>query len=150
MTLEINIHDYLTEEEIKDECRAAVRQDVHNQLRTESDIQRFLTNSSYHFVWEAVDELCPEDMREIIAAKIPEIVSDLSSFSVFRPKNAWDRDESKGWTILQSVLSESKPLIEKRVCELVQKIDISDIRDFVYEEFENIISNLKKKSDADA
>lgn len=149
MNLEINIRDYLSNEDIKDECRYAVRQEVREKLRTEEDIHRFMSNSSYHFVWDAVDELCPENMRDIIAAKIPEIVNDLSPFCVFRPKDAWDREESKGWTILQSVLSESKPLVEKRVHELISQIDLCDMRSFIYEQFSAAIDNLKKgESDA--
>lgn len=150
MNIEIDIHDYLSEEEIAEECRYVVGQEVREKLRTEEDIHRFMSNSSYHFVWDAVDELCPENMRELIAAKIPEIVNELATYCVFRPKDVWDREESKGWTILQSVLSESKPLIEKRVHELIQEFDLREFRDVLDSQIENVIDNLKEKSDTNA
>lgn len=144
MNIEINIKDYLSEEEIKETCKETVRNCIREKLNREGDIQRFLTNSSYHFVWTAVEELSSGNMKEIIIKKIPEIINNLSSYSVFRSKNSWDEDESKGWTLLQKALSEAEPLIKERVCELINKIELCDLQEIINEKINNIIYNLQK------
>jgi uncharacterized membrane protein YheB (UPF0754 family) len=145
MNLEINIKDYLSEEEIKEVCKDTIRNCIKEKLNKEEDIQRFLTNSSYHFVWSAVEELCPENMKELITNKIPEIIKGLSTYHVFRKKDVWDKDESKGWILLQKALSETEPLIKERVCELINEIGLRDIQEILNEKIENIIYNTQNK-----
>ena len=145
MTVNIEIADYLSENDIKQICKDEVKYMVRAALSKESDIERFLTNSSYHFVWDAVNELCPDNMFDILTETIPKIVKNLSSFSVFSPRNAWDKEESRGWTILQKVLSESEPMIRERVYELIREINLYMIQDIITEQIGNAIENLKEK-----
>lgn len=149
-TITVNVSDYLSTEEIKDICREEVKISVREQLKKEEDLQRFLTNSSYRFVWAAIEEKCPDNMLDLITAKISQIVNELAPYSVFRKKDAWDRDESKGWTLLQQALTESEPLIKKRVVELISMIDMYTIQDVINEQIQNVIDNLNKTETANA
>jgi hypothetical protein len=141
--MEINITDYLEEREIKKICREAVRNRVSQLLSKENDIQRFLSNTSYFMVWEAVERKSPENMLDLIASKIPEIVNSLSIYNVFRPKDAWDRDETIGWKLLQKSLNEAEPLIKERISELIKQIDMPVIKEAVMEHIYKIIDELE-------
>jgi hypothetical protein len=142
MKLEINVKDYLSESELKEICRDAVRERVSALLCKEGDIDRFLTNASFHLVWDAVNEKCPDNMLEKITEKIPGIVEKLSSWDVFRAPDAWGREANKGWTLLQKALSDSEPLIKERVIELIRQIDMETIKYVINEHVDNVIDKL--------
>jgi len=142
--MEIDVKDYLSEDEMEEICRDAVRNRVSELLRTEQDVHRFLSNNCYELVWKAVDEKCPDNMLEVLASKIPGIVEGLSSFNVFRAPDAWDREATKGWTLLQKAVSEAEPLIKERVAELIKRIDLQTIRYLIDEHIDNIIENLQE------
>ena len=140
--MEISIDQYLDEDEMRDICRKAVKERVNQLLEKEDDVQRFLSNTSYRFVWSAIEERCPDNMLETITGKIPEIINSLSSYAVFRPPDAWHRDESSGWKILQKALKEAEPLIKGRVVDLIRNIDMGLIRDTLVEHIDSVIENI--------
>lgn len=139
--MDVNVKDYLSNDEIKDICQIAVRERVHKLLESENDIERFLSNTSYHFVWDAINERTPENMLEKISSKIPEIVEKLSAWDVFRQESYW---ESTGWALLREALNEAKPLIKAKAIELIQKIDMDMIREVIMDQI--VIDNLKEKN----
>jgi len=143
--MEIDVKDYLSEDETKGICREAVINRVSELLRTEQDVHRFLTNNCYEFVWKAVDNKCPGDMLGTITKKIPDIVEKLSGWDVFRAPDAWHREARKGWELLQKAVSEAEPLIKERVAELIKEIDMQTIKYLINEHIDNIIENLQEK-----
>lgn len=144
MNIEININDYLDKEDVAEICRNEVKNGVRSMLAKENDLHRFLENSSYRFVWAAVEELCPDNMMDMITAKIPEIVNGLTAFSVFREKDTW-RCGSKGQELLEQAIVNAEPQIKERVQQLIGQIDLYMIRDILTEQIDNAIENLKSK-----
>jgi hypothetical protein len=144
--MEIDVKDYLSENEMKEICREAVEQRVSAILCKEGDVDRFVCNSSYHLVWDAVNKKCPVNMLDVITEKIPDIVKGLSKWDVFRAPDAWEREASKGWFFLQKVVSEVEPLIKERVIELIKQIDMQTIRDLFIEHIDTVIENLQEKN----
>jgi hypothetical protein len=136
--------DYLDEGEIKDVCRSVVSEYIRNQLNSTDSITNLISNIAYKMVWEATQEKYPEDLKDMIAEKIPTIVEELSSFTVFRKPDAWDREASKGWTILQEELDKSKELIRDKVRSLISNVDMYLIKDVVMEQIDNVIDNLSE------
>jgi hypothetical protein len=100
---------------------------------------------SYQLVWDAVDKKCPENLLEIISAKIPDIVNGVSSYEVFRQADAWGRSESTGYKLLQKALYEAEPLIKERIMEIVRNIDALYISDFISDHINSVIENMAKK-----
>ena len=147
--MKISIDQYLDEDEMRDICRKAVKERVNKLLEKEDDVQRFLTNSSYYLVWSAIEERCPDNMLETITGKIPEIIDGLSSYEVFRRPDAWHRDESSGWNILQKALKEAEPLIKDRVVDLIRNIDMGLIRNTLVDHIDSVIETISSNKAGD-
>ena len=134
--------DYLSEDEIRDMCRDVVREQVTEALKSEKSLERIVTDMAYQTVLDACEETTGQDMLGMIEERIPAIVANLSSWRVFRPKDEWDRDESRGWTYLQEALEKARPLIDQRVAELVSEIDLSTVGDA----FDSALSEAMRRS----
>ena len=116
MNIEIDIHDYLSEEDIKDEAKYALRSLFANQFRKEADIERVLSNLTHEYIFKMVCDKLNVD-REYIEAAIADgikkaIEGDTIKYKVFQRKDAWERSESPAVKILDDTLANSKELIE--------------------------------------
>ena len=140
--MDIKIEDYLSHEEIKQICRDIVKTKAREALSTTSEIERILNNTSYDIVRTAVNEIIPEDLDVLLRDKVIEITQSLSSYSVFKPKDAWERENTKGWDILQKVISDEEPLIRERVCQIIREIDLHHIRELINQHIDTIIHSL--------
>lgn len=137
--MEININDYLTEDDKKriaeEEYRSVMRSLVN------VDKERILSNCAYNVVQKLVDEQFNEDLNKILTDKVVNIISELSAYSVFKAKNAWDKDESKGYKFLQDAVDNNKPLIEDKVVEIISQLDASQfhykLEELMYQVVEN-------------
>ena len=151
MKFEVDIKSYLSDDEIRniieDEIRQSVPKRVNEMLHNESDFNRIISNLAYQTVRERVDANLPETMDDMLIEKIPQIVKELSAFTVFRKKDAWDREESKGWTILQKVLDDSEPLIRKRVEEIIGNLEEQAVYDFILDKLEGAVEDIVWKVD---
>ena len=129
--MEINIEDYLDRDEIKDI--------IKNQIRyiVERDAERLLTNSAYYVVFKAVDEALDNSAKEFIKAKAIAIINDLSEYSVFRKKDAWEKEDSIAYQVLQEAMNENKDLIKQKVREAIEnrdyEKDIQNSMDYISE-----------------
>ena len=66
MELKINIEDYLSKDEIKDECKSAIRSAIYHQFEKESELERLISNLSYEFLFKEVSECTGKDAEELI------------------------------------------------------------------------------------
>lgn len=129
--MEINVEDYLDRDEIKDI--------IKNQIRyiVERDAERLLTNSAYYVVFKAVDEALDNSAKELIKAKAIAIINDLSEYSVFKKKDAWETDDSIAYQVLQEAMNENKDLIKQKVREAIEnrdyEKDIQNSMDYISE-----------------
>lgn len=60
MEIKININDYLDESEIKEIVKDELSQAVSRQLRSGKDIDTCITNISYRYVWDMVNDMYKE------------------------------------------------------------------------------------------
>lgn len=129
--MEINVEDYLDRDEIKDI--------IKNQIRyiVERDAERLLTNSAYYVVFKAVDEALDNSAKELIKAKAIAIINDLSEYSVFKKKDAWETEDSIAYQVLQEAMNENKDLIKQKVREAIEnrdyEKDIQNSMDYISE-----------------
>lgn len=115
--MEINIENYLSEETIKDMISEELR------VVIKRDTERILTNMAFYVVFKAVDEALDDSAKEFIKAKAISIINDLSSFCVFRKKDAWEKEDSIAYKTLQEAMNENKGLIKQKVCEAIENRD---------------------------
>lgn len=61
--MEIDVRDYLSEEEIKQICIEEIRHKVNRQFQ-EKDLERIVSNSAYYKVFGIVDDFLPGGYAE--------------------------------------------------------------------------------------
>jgi len=136
--MEIDVRDYLDEEDMREIAREQFSRAVERQLSDGLEVERVISNIAYETVWRAVDDAVGEDAKALVAAKIPEVIDSLSCYSVFREADKLLREEkSVGQRILDEVVAENRPAIEARVREVIDGIDANrlreDIRDAIFD-----------------
>jgi|SRR5690606_4754934 len=148
--MEIDISAYLSEEDkqriAEEEYRKVIRSIVY------TDKERLFSNSAYRIVQKLVDERFGESLSKILEEKTVKIINDLSTYNVFKKKDAWDNDDSKGWKYLQESVDKHKDLIEDRVVQIIQEMDPDYVRnrleDLMYDVVENrLLGKSFKKGD---
>jgi tRNA 2-selenouridine synthase SelU len=126
---EINFEEYLSEEERKEIVASVFREKCVETLK--NDGERVLSNASYTIVVKMVDEIFDNKMHELLAQKTKSIIDGLTSYTVFKRKDHWDKDESVGWRLLNEVMAESKPLLKNRISEIIATLNEDDIREYL-------------------
>lgn len=127
--MEIDINEYLSEAEIKKICEdvlySKIREDM--QKRNVNDI---IATISYAEVAAMVDTLVGKNdyCKKAIAQRVPQIIDNLSAFTVFRKADAWERQNSIAYDILQEESRAARPLIKQRIEQIVKEYDFPELR----------------------
>ena len=120
--MDIKIEDYLDEEEIKEICKDAlyqkIREDMHNL-----NVNDIIANISNAEVAAMVDTYVGEDdfCKKEIPKKVHRIIDELSTYTVFRKADAWERKNSIAYDIMEEECRASRPLIKARVEQIINE-----------------------------
>jgi len=142
MNVTIDVTDYLTEDDMREIAREQFACAVRDSVRRRSDVGAMIANVAHRTVWEAVDDAIGGDARALIAAKVPDLIGDLSPFTVFRQeeRGVFNHDASAGWKILDEVVAECRPLIERRVREVINEINRYKLKDAIRDVIDKTVS----------
>lgn len=125
--IKIDVRKYMSEDDIRDECLNQVGNVIRSQLRTESDIKRFISNISYEIVIEYLNTIIP-DFEELIRKGVQDVVTNgISSYLLFRPANGWGDKDSVGLKILEEELLANRNIIKDKVVTAFETVCINDI-----------------------
>lgn len=146
MNIEINIEDYLSRDEIKYECKEAIKQVVYNTYCKESEFERLIANLSYEFIFKEISELTGKDVTSAIKQKIAKLLEkdDTIRYELFRGADSWGRKESPAIGILNQAIKESEPLIKQKVKEVFENYNFgnkSEIKALIEDTVYNYINN---------
>jgi len=141
MEIKIDVSNYLTHEEIKEECRMAIRSIIKEQFSKESQIQRLISNLGYEFIFEAVSQEMGMDAREAISEVVFDLASDVSHirYEMWRRKDAWERTESPAITIMNEAIKENRDFIEASVRAAIKEFEFPDVRQAMYDMAQEVI-----------
>lgn len=141
MNVEIDLNEYLTHEDKKRIAEEEYRQAIRSVVAV--DKERILSNAAYTVVQKLIDEQFGEDMNQLLVEKVKHIIDNLSSYNVFKCKDAWDRDESKGWAYLQQAMDDNKDLIDNRVKSIVKEwLTLESREDMIQEIAQDAVYNV--------
>lgn len=131
MEVTLDIRDFLTEEEIKEECKTAVRRIVIERYEKNDDLDRLITNLSYEFVFKAIDETTGIDSLQKIKETVSRLIQKESTimYELFKPADAWGRSEAVGLKALHEAIKENIPLIKEKVREAIGNYNFLDRKD---------------------
>lgn len=133
--MEINIEDYLSEDEIKDIVKEQFAYAVREKFRTEKDIERILTNLSYEFLFQEIDKAISKDSFEYIKHKVLELLDDDSHirYSMWREADVWGGKESPAVTVMKQAIQDNKQKIEDKVSMFVESYDFNDVKEEIFD-----------------
>lgn len=120
--MDIKIEDYLDREEIKEVCKDALYQKIREDMRG-LNVNDIIANISYSEVAAMVDTYVGEDdfCKKTIPQKVRDVIEGLSSFTVFRKADVWERPNSVAYDILEEECRNARPLIRQRVEQIVNE-----------------------------
>ena len=90
--MDIKIEDYLSKEEIKEICKDALYRKIREDMRR-LNVNDIIANISYAEVAAMVDAYVGEDdfCKKEIPKKVHKVIDELSTYTVFRKADAWER-----------------------------------------------------------
>nr|WP_325300236.1 hypothetical protein [uncultured Dysosmobacter sp.] len=142
MTTEINIKNYLSEDEIKKICIEVVRNRFYQNVGGEADAERVIVNLSYAEVLRIIQNEWDTDLTEALKVRMREAIEDDSSlrFQIFRKKSEYEREDGPGWKIVLEEIEKCRPLIRNKIEEIIRDFDFDmDIMDVMRDALDTII-----------
>jgi len=144
MSDQLNIHDYLSDDELKEMAiaKANFLFDAYiNEKHFNSErIEMLASNSAYALVFKKVEEIMNEDISNLIAEQTVKIIKKMSSFNVFGSDYS-SGNKTKGQQLLEQTVVDSKPLIEEKVREMISGITERDLEQKLLETVSEIVSD---------
>ena len=126
--MDIDIKDYLTPEEIKGVCKDALYQKIREDMRG-LNVNDIIANISNAEVEAMVDTYVGEDdfCKKEIPHKVRELIEKLSSYTIFRKADVWERKNSIAYDIMQEECRAARPLIKKRVEQIINEYNFPQL-----------------------
>lgn len=139
MEVSIDVYDVASEEEVKEAVLDVVRSLVVRQFSgAEENLNRLIANLSYSYVFEMVNQQFDGNLNELLKSKIVDIINNLSTYTVFQKKDAWEKEDSVAYKALQEEMTNARPLIKNRVEHIIQEypfheLDQDEIGEVIYQ-----------------
>lgn len=126
--MNIKIEDYLDEQEIKEICKDALYQKIREDMR-ELNVNDIIANISYAEVAAMVDSYVGEDnfCKKEIPQKVHRVIDELSTYTVFRKADAWERKNSIAYDIMQEECRASRPRIKARIEQIIDEYNFPQL-----------------------
>jgi len=126
MQININIDDYITEEE-----KAEIARDVFKRKlldKSSDDWERIISNFAYNTVYQLVDAELDGKMAEKIKEKTIKVINELTEYSVFRRNDYWNEIESPATKIMTEAILNNKALFAEKVEAVIGNFDEEEIK----------------------
>lgn len=142
--MEINIKDYMSDEEIKAIIEDEIVRETRRTLCNEKEITRILTNISYYELWKKIEQEVP-NCQEIIEEKTKEKILEISKFDIFKKRdNFLGYKDSLAQQLLDESVKENKNIIDDKVKKIMNELSLTDIKYDIQSIIEQYIENLFK------
>ena len=154
--IEIDINEYLTENEKKELIIEAFKEQVKSELfkshngtiQSDSEVQRIIGNITGQIVMNEVQKYIPDCEKMIREKTIEALSKDNYSYYVFKKKDAWDKEESLAVTYMNETIKSCKETFQKRIKETIENYDLSnDIAEQISNEFSQMADTIYKLSE---
>ena len=126
--MDIKIEDYIDEQEIKEICKDALYQKIREDMR-KLNVNDIIANISYAEVAAMVDTYVGEDnfCKKEIPQKVHRAIDELSTYTVFRKADAWERKNSIAYDIMQEECQASRPRIKARIEQIIDEYNFPQL-----------------------
>ena len=126
--MDIKIEDYIDEQEIKEICKDALYQKIREDMRG-LNVNDIIANISYAEVAAMVDTYVGEDnfCKKEIQQKVHRVIDELSTYTVFRKADAWERKNSIAYDIMEEECRASRPRIKARIEQIIDEYNFPQL-----------------------
>ena len=126
--MDIKIEDYLDEQEIKEICKDVLYQKIREDM-SKINVNDIIANISYAEVEAMVDTYVGEDnfCKKEIPQKVHRVIDELSTYTVFRKADAWERKNSIAYDIMQEECRASRPRIKARIEQIIDEYNFPEL-----------------------
>ena len=129
-TLNINIENYLSEDDIKNILIDEYKQWFRNMK--EQDKLRILSNFSYEFIFKTINDNVDGKLLELTKAKTLETLEQANfNYFVFRPADAWSKPESVPMTMINNIVKSKQNVIEDKIDKAIEGLSNKDLRQWI-------------------
>ena len=151
--MDIKIEDYLDEQEIKEICKDVLYQKIREDMR-ELNVNDIIANISHAEVEAMVDTYVGEDnfCKKEIPQKVHRVIDELSTYTVFRKADAWERKNSIAYDIMQEECRASRPRIKARIEQIIDEYNFPELErsEIMYTIAEVLTDRLLPEKDGDS
>lgn len=141
--MNINIEDYLSDNEIKTIIEEGFRDKIKSMFRTEEEVSRIITNLGYYNTFKIIEEEVP-NFKNSIKEQTRKQCENISEFHVFREKDSFS-SQSLGQKYLEEAVENNKKIINEKVIEIMNNLSKEDIASEICAILEEKIDNLFTK-----
>lgn len=152
MKVEIDIDEYLSEDEkkelaresFKELCKSALLPNGSTKGHAEAEIARIAGNAAYAAVIDEMNSLYNTDMKAKIADKIKAILSgDCIRFEAFYHSEHGYGKDGLAYTIMNECIKQNRETIEEKIKEAINDFDYSPaVANEVCNRLENLADDL--------
>ena len=151
--IEIDIDEYLSEDDKKEIAINVFKKSLTEGLLKKTDnktnyqnYERVISNSVHHFLETEIDSILNCDHKEMILEGINETLRKQDyKYSLFRTKNAWEKEDSPAQKIANEAVQSHKEVmtkkIHKRLEECIDSIGIDNIYELFTDIFQEFLSD---------
>ena len=148
--MEVEIMDYIGEQRMREIVEEEFRHRVRQAISNHDAFENVIVNVSYKLVWQAIDEATGEDVRALIAQKVPGVVAELSEFSVFRSKDRYGQTQnSVAQDMLEDVVRECRPILRDHIAEMFAGFSRQDLSYRMRDAVDEAIEEWLRQKEAD-
>jgi len=134
--MEVNIKDYLSEEEMKNiaisEYKAMVRKGLTEDMQPKrmiNNYERVVANAVHYYLESEVDKIIGTDVKKQIESTVKNVLKDSLKYSIFRRKSPWEKEDSPATKHMDKCIRENLKIIEDKV-----KDKLSDLPETYFED----------------
>ena len=139
--MEINITEYLSEEEIREICKEEIRLKIRKSFE-DKDLERLIGNSAYTKAYDLIDEHITVEHKKEIVKKTNEIINDIGSYEIFRYDYFTKKPESTASRIVDDAVNANKELIKEKVNSVIEaKLSTGNVYDELIERIQDGMYN---------
>lgn len=144
MKIEININDYISEEEKKQIAINAFKESIRESLENTTTIEKIISNAAHYAVFQAIDEAVgAENNKEIIVEKTKKLINenDLSRYT-FRYNTFHNKEATSVASILlEKTIKDNEELFKEKILETIKNLDVNET---VLNSIDNAVENLAR------
>lgn len=145
--MEIDVKQYLSEDEIKEIAKDEVRNVIRKHFNSEEDAKRILCNASYQIMFDEIDKIVPNS-RDIIKEKTIQLINKSSKeydYKVFHD-GGYGGKSTLAYQYIQEAVKENKDIFKEKIKQTMIDKDLDnevwDMFEKLGEDFTHNIYNL--------